>query len=235
MADELNLGLDMLRESPRPARRTGLSLDRVVTAAIELADADGLEAVSMSRVAERLGFTPMSLYRHVSGKEELLLRMFDRAAGDPPPLDGDGSWRAALERWSWALLTVVRRHPWVLDLPVARPPWTPAQLAWLDAALAALAGTGLSEDEKAAAALLLNNQVFSQARFDGDVAGAGAELAAYTTQLSALVDGDRFPALRRALDAGIFDGGPDDDADADFAFGLGLALDGIERLVARRA
>ncbi len=163
--------------------------------------------------------------------DELVLLMISRAAGEPDAY-ADGDWRERLERWSWDLLRRLRSHPWVLGLPLSRPPWAPAQLAWLDRGLAALAGTGLTEDEKASVVLLLNGHVFSQARFVVNL-GAPDDFDRHIEELTELIDAERFPALRRAVDAGIF-APSEDEADKDFAFGLERVLDGVERLVARR-
>ena len=95
----------------------GLNVDRVVAAAIELADEDGLAAVSMARVAERLGFTTMSLYRHVASKEELVWRMLDIALG-PAPEFATPDWRTGLERWAHEFRAVLLRHPWGIDIPI---------------------------------------------------------------------------------------------------------------------
>jgi AcrR family transcriptional regulator len=240
MEEELPPGLDALwgkRSAERP-RKQGLSRDRVVDAAIELADADGLDAVSMSRVAERLGFTTMSLYRHVRSKDELLVLMVDAAMGEPArPGAGDPlGWRPALDRWSRDLLALVRRHPWVLQVPLSRLVLGPSRIAWMETAFGALDGTGLSEAEKGMTVLLLNGLVFNEARFARELTGPGPEgegpAMDYPAVLSAVVDADRFPAVRRALEAGIFDG--DDPPDADFEFGLARVLDGIERLIDSR-
>jgi AcrR family transcriptional regulator len=232
MDDELIAGLDLLRERPAATRKRGLTVDRVVAAAVELADAEGIDAVSMSRVAERLGFTTMSLYRHVRGKDELVLLMVNAAAGAPPEYPEGTAWRERLELWSWELLARMRAHPWVLSLPISRPPWAPSQLAWLDRGLAALADTKLDEDEKASVVLLLNGHVFGQARFHVDL-GDPQSFDTYVEGLADLLDSARFPALRRAIDAGIF-APSEDDADTDFAFGLDRVLDGVERLVTQR-
>jgi len=116
-------------------------------------------------------------------------------------------------------------------VPLARLPFGPNRLAWLDRGLQALSQTALSEDEKAAVILLLNNYVFSEARATAELGettqqGGGPETAAAAdaSAVSALVDAERFPALRRALDAGIFDPSGSD-RDADFAFGLERILD----------
>jgi AcrR family transcriptional regulator len=224
-------------------RRHRLSAERIVGAAVELADAAGLEAVTMSRVAERLGVTTMALYRHLRSKDELVALMVEAASAIPPATDdrAPAGWRSALEGWSWDLLAMVRRHPWALEVPLARMPFGPNRLAWLERGLQAFAETSLGEDEKAALVLLVNNHVFSEARLSAELGHSRQEADAahdpppdHGTLLSALADRGRFPALRRALDAGIFDPSGSD-RDTDFAFGLERILDGIEHLVAQRA
>jgi AcrR family transcriptional regulator len=222
-------------EDRSAAARPSLSLDRIVAAGIDLADADGIGAVSMARVAERLGFTTMSLYRHVDSKEELLLLMMNAALGEPPNPDAPfAGWRDGLERWADELMDLLRRHPWGLRVPLS-PMIGRSQLAWFDYGLRALADTGLSEAEKAAVILLLNGYVFWQARLleeIGQPPPGGDAPARYSEMLKGLLDRERYPALHRALDARIFDDGsfPEDD----FRFGLERVLDGIERLVEAR-
>ena len=231
-------GLDLLwgrRDRPRRERRGGLSVERIVDAAIELADADGLEAVSMARVAERLGFTAMALYRHVSGKDELLVLMQDAAVGPPPPWDDSlGGWRPQLERWCTDLLDVFNRHPWWLHIPVSPPPPTPSQMAWLERGLRALEDTPLAEGDKAAIMLMLNGMVTWEARLTAELGraapGAADPQLVYAQVVTSLVDDERFPALRGSVESGIFE---DQGRDGDFAFGLELALDGVERLIER--
>jgi AcrR family transcriptional regulator len=238
MSEHLPAGLDVLwgrRERPVREPKRGLSVDRIVEAAIELADAEGLDAVSMSRVAERLGFTAMSLYRHVASKDELLVHMLDAALGPPPPLDPSvAGWRARLERWCTDMLAVLVRHPWWLKVPIGPPPPTPSSVAWMDRGLSAMEDTRLEEAEKAAIILMLNGLVFWEARLAGELGTGKPEtddpLAVFITVMSAAAE--RFPALGRAVEAGIFE---DDSRDTDFAFSLEIALDGVERLVTRRA
>jgi AcrR family transcriptional regulator len=228
-------GLELLWDMhERPARepKRGLSVDRIVEAAIELADADGLDAVSMSRVAERLGFTAMSLYRHVESKDDLLVLMQDAALGAPPPLDPPvRGWRARLERWCTDMLEVLNRHPWWLQVPVSPPPPTPSQIAWFDRGLAAMEDTRLEEAEKAAVILMLNGLVFWEARLNVELDQDEESLDVYVSVTSA-ADPERFPALHRAVAAGIFE---DQSRETDYAFSLEVALDGVERLLVTRA
>jgi AcrR family transcriptional regulator len=234
---ELPAGLDRLwgrRDRPRRERRGGLTVERIVESAIEIADADGLEAVSMARVAERLGFTAMALYRHVAGKDELLVLMQEAALGPPPPFaDGLEGWRPQLERWCTALLAVFNRHPWWLHVPISPPPPTPSQMAWLDYGLRALEDTPLEEGDKAAVMLMLNGLVTWEARLTAELGrhapGTPDPQAVYAQVARTLVEEERFPALARAVRAGIFE---DQSLETDFAFSIATALDGVERLIA---
>lgn len=201
----------------------GLSVDLAVSAAVEIADESGLGAVTMAAVAKRCGFTTMSLYRHVSGKDELVRRMLDRVLGAAPPLPA-GDWRAGLAFWSRALLEVLDRHPWGIDVPITGVLGTRAQLSWLDRGLEALAATPLDEGAKAEIVLLLNGYVFWAARLRFQVPEVALDV------IPASLDVGEFPALARAVAAGIFeDGGTEHDEE--FAFGLERVLDGVAALI----
>jgi AcrR family transcriptional regulator len=225
-------------KGPRPA----LSIGRIIEAATEVADAEGVGALSMARIASQVGFTTMSLYRYVAGKDELLMLMADAATGLPPDIADLGKdWRADLETWAWGLLDAYRRHPWVVQIPISGPPLGPNALALMDFCLQALSGTGLTEQEKASTVLLLAGFVRNEASLLRDLVQAeqaqlkatGGTPVAYGRQLDALIDERSHPALHRAVVSGIFD---DEDGygDADFAFGLARVLDGIEALVKSR-
>jgi AcrR family transcriptional regulator len=204
----------------------GLSVELIVQAAIEIADEDGFSAVTMAAVAKRCGFTTMSLYRHVASKDELVRRMLDTALGTAPRLE-PGGWRAGLAGWSRAMLEILDRHPWGIDVPITGILGTHAQLSWLDRALEAQAGTGLDDGSKAEIALLLNGYVFWAARLRFQVPQDDIEVIPMS------LDVEQYPSLARAVASGIFEDGstPEDD----FAFGLDRVLDGIEALIARRS
>jgi AcrR family transcriptional regulator len=232
---ELPPGLDRLWAPPAPKPTRGLSVDKVVAAAVELADAEGLDAVSMARVAKALGFTTMSLYRHVRSKEELLVLMMNRVMAMPPAQPYDG-WRAGLAAWAWDLLRMVRVHPWVLYVRISPPPATPSSVDLMERGLAPLADAPLAEEEKAQLILMINGYVFWQARLEAELAPGSGDpstdpLMAYITVMHTLVD-ERWPAVKRVVDAGVFDD-EEDTRDADFEFGLERILDGVEKLVRR--
>src|SRR3954454_22976476 len=114
--------LAALWQEPKPPRRNrGLSRDRIVAAAIELADADGLGALSMARLAERLGCGTMSLYRHVANKDELVTFMLSEALTPPPAPSVGSNWREALTPGASGLWDVFHEHPWVLQAASSGP------------------------------------------------------------------------------------------------------------------
>jgi AcrR family transcriptional regulator len=228
-----------LRERPSRGPKPGLSLERIVGAGIDVAVAEGIEAVSMSRVAKELGSSAMSLYRYVAAKDELLALMVDAALGPTTeaPAEGEG-WRAGLERWAWTYHDALRRHPWVLRLPISGPPVMPNQVRWLEDGLSALRDTGLSEPEKLSVILLVSGFVRNEATLAADIAAAAAAsgvqvMPAWAQLLERVTDAERFPALHAALGSEAF--ASDDEPDDEFVFGLERVLDGVEALVATRS
>jgi AcrR family transcriptional regulator len=231
----------------RPAARRGpkasLSAEEITRAAVAVADVEGLAAVSMARVAGELGCAPMALYRHVRSKEELLLLMADAAYEVPPAGLGEGEWRDRLSAWAHALLAMLRRHRWFSEIPISGPPMGPGSLVWLDRALAAMDDTGLDDDIKMGVVMGLLPLAHGQARLSAALeAGFAAHperfSRGYGATLGALVDPVRFPALSRAIAAGVFDdpssGGAeelDEELDEGFRFAVDCYLAGVAAVV----
>lgn len=216
---------------PQRGPKRELSIERIVDAAIEIADADGLTAVSMSSLAAKLGYTTMSLYRYVSAKDDLIVLMNDEGLGQPPdhdPIDDD--WRNGLRRWAGSVAATYARHPWLLDIPVDGTPITPNSLSWLDWGLRILAPARLSSTDAVAAVLMISGLARWQAIIDRAVAGGeqeDAELYVFTE----LLDAEHYPALVAALaDGGL----SDDEEDDPFRFALERALDGLAVVVGSR-
>lgn len=227
--------------APDRGARVGLSLERIVQAAIQLADDEGLGAVSMKRVAESLGFTTMSLYRYVSSKDDLVLLMHDRAWTPPSGLETpQGGWRDSLARWTREQYVIIRRHPWLEQVRHIDRAGTPSQITWMDLGLRTLAGTTLVEKHKIELLLLLSGYVFAQARAAataGDaerlgLAAPGRASEAFAEVLRALVDAERFPALHASVEGGGFS---DDGPFPDFELGLDVIMDGVDALMLRSA
>jgi AcrR family transcriptional regulator len=225
MSDPLPRVLETLWHEPSTPRRSrGLTRERIVTAAVDLADADGLGALSMARLAERLGCGTMSLYRHVANKEELVMFMLSTAPGPPPAPNSPADWRGGLTDWAGGLWDIYHRHPWVLAAAAAGPPADPGQLAWLNAGLAALGATGLTERDKLAAVMAVLHFVRGAAALH--IEAVQVDGPGYAVLLRRFVDAERFPALAAALEAGVFDNA-DDGHLADFHSGLRQLLDGV--------
>jgi AcrR family transcriptional regulator len=148
-------------EAARTPRGQPPIRERIVAAAITVADAEGLAALSMRRLAAELGAAPMSLYRHVADKDELLLTMMDTVfAANPLPDPGTGGWREQLEalcRLQWAMY---RRHPWLAQaVSFTRPMLAPNAMAHTEWAMRALDGHGLDIEAQLLASVMLANYV----------------------------------------------------------------------------
>ncbi|MFD9814770.1 TetR/AcrR family transcriptional regulator [Streptomyces sp. NPDC059080] len=226
------------RERPSRGPKPALSPERIARTAIGLADAGGLTAVSMQRIAGELNFTKMSLYRYVPGKTELVALMIDTAMGAPPdaPEGADGAWRPALRAWAAALSAVFHRHPWLLEAAVGARVMGPHELSWAERAVSALTDTGLTGGEQLDAVVLLTGHVRGIAQVAAAM-GAGSERASapeevLSAALNELLVGrsDRFPALTSALASGATGR-----ANQALEFGLERILDGLEALIGRRA
>jgi AcrR family transcriptional regulator len=208
-----------------------LTLDRIVVAAIGIADREGIAALSMSRLAQEVGSAPMSLYRHVANKDELLVFMQDAAPGPPPELPS--GWRQGLAAWGTALRDVYLAHPWILQVIAGRPPLEPGQLAWLDRALSALDGIGLPIRDKYDVVATVLNFVRGDAHLIAVLLNGKADpMPEYGAVVAGLVTADRFPALAPAIAEGLFELDPaDTNGTRTFRFGLERVLDGCQQII----
>jgi AcrR family transcriptional regulator len=229
------------REAPRRGPKATLTVDEIVRAAVAVADADGLAAVSMAKVAAELGNSTMALYRHVRSKDELLMLMGDAAVAAPPDVS-DMDWRTGLTTWALAILDTLKAHSWFAQLPVNGPPVGPNNLAWFDSALQALTDTPLAELEKVGVVQNLITFVHGEMRLGRDLQRSYDETPekfgpSYGAVLAELIDPVRFPALSRVVASGVFSGPEmvDQDLGEDFRFGLSLFLDGVEAHMQRRS
>lgn len=241
-SDDLKRSVDLLWGRARPGRRgpkAQLSLERIVQAAIAVADAEGLAAVSMQRVASELGYTTMSLYNHVPNKELLLEAMADAAAGQPSA-DASDDWRAGVFAWARDVARAYGAHPWLLRLQFDHPPLGPNQLAWLERLLQCMTAGGLTGHEAMAASMYTISAVRGMIQALQDMQRSPAYAtdprraeAEYFKMLASLAAPARFPALARV----VADPGPEPaprELPPEIEFGLERLLDGIEAHVRRR-
>ncbi|MFI6894539.1 TetR/AcrR family transcriptional regulator [Streptomyces sp. NPDC050256] len=233
-----------LRARPVKGPKPGLSLGRIVDAAVAVAASEGLGAVSMGRVAKDLGASTMSLYRYVAAKDELYVLMQEAAMGPPPPLpalEEKAGWREALSQWAGAMRRVYHANLWMLRIPIAGPPASPNSVAWWEQGLQALAGAGLDAGEEISVILLVSGFVRNEAMLMGDLdaaveaRGVSEEevMEGYARTLGRLVDPVRHPALSRLMATeGMWS---PDAPDHEFTFGLERVLDGVGVLIGSRA
>lgn len=215
-----------------------LSVAAIVEAAVAVADAEGLDALSMRRVAADLGVGTMSLYRYVPGKEELLDLMLESVSQIPDDATLGDVWRPAMEamgRGMWRLYTT---HRWLPLVDQTRPLLGPNMLRGIEVAVAALGGLGLTAQEQVGIISAVDSFAQTAARTTNSAAVA-EELTGVSNEefwkaqepiLIAAMETGRFPNMA-ALGEDAFDMS----GEAFFEFGLQLLLDGFGVLVERRA
>jgi AcrR family transcriptional regulator len=219
-----------------------LTRERIVRAAVEIADAEGIGALAMRRIAAELGAATMSLYRHVADKDQLVLLMMDQVMVDNPlPEALPPGWRAGLETIARTQWQIYRRHPWLaVVMSFTRPVPSPAAAIHTERSMAALAGLGLGMEQIAQAAVTLAGYVCglavnfeSEAAAERDSGLSSDEWLAMTEgegDLGALVEAGEFPMFTALAE------GPEIDLSLDglFEFGLARMLDGVGLLIAGR-
>jgi AcrR family transcriptional regulator len=233
------------RKPPSRGPKPGLTVDRIVRAAIEIADAEGLAAMSIRRVADALGTGTMTLYRYIPGKAELIDLMLDTVHGELAYVtdrESRGRWREGLEQVARELRVLYQRHPWLLQVATSRPPLGPNSIAKYDGELRTIDGIGLTDIEMDAVVTLITGYVHGAVR--------GAVEAAQAVQHTGMTDSEWWQAHEPLL-AKIFDpeaypvaarvgtaAGQEHDAaynpEHAFEFGLTRILDGIDTLLTNR-
>jgi AcrR family transcriptional regulator len=215
-------------EPNRPSRgpRPSLSISAIAEATMLIADADGLAAVSMQRVAEALGVTKMALYRYVAGKAQLLAVTIEAAVGERPDLGGAGpGWRSRIEEWARLLRETWQRHPWLPDVTVGDRVMGPREVAWIECPVAVLAEAGLTGPQQMDAVLLLcahvrNTLTASASGTQPWTPGRGSgSLRAQLVEREA-----DYAAVLAATRSGA-------SPDNGWRFGLDLVLDGLDVLI----
>jgi AcrR family transcriptional regulator len=216
------------------------SVDAVVVAAIAIADADGIGALTMRAVANRLGLTPMATYTYVPGKAELIDLMLDTVYREMSRTDStDRPWRDRVTMIAAENRALLALHPWVAYLPTTRPPLGPGLAAKYDHELRAFDGLGLGDVEMDAALTFVLGFVTSVARIAIDTDRAASESAMTDQQwwervapmLEQVFDADCYPLAARV---GAVAGQAHDaaySADHAYEFGLARVLDGLARLI----
>ncbi len=217
----------MARLDNRP-KRSRLTRERVLKAAVQLADRDGIEAVSMRRLGTELGIEAMSLYTHVRGKEDLLDGMIELVIGEIPIHRAADDWKASLRTTILGARSVVLRHPWAPRIIETRNDPGPSGLRYYDAVMGILREGGFSLEMTHHAIHLFGSRLLG---FTQDLFDDSPDVSPEAMQAMAAAVADSHPyvaemAMGVSHDGGL--GGCDDDVE--YAFGLDLILDGLERL-----
>ncbi|MYR85241.1 TetR family transcriptional regulator [Streptomyces sp. SID685] len=218
---------------PTLSQRPVLTHARIVAAALRVADTDGLDAVSMRRLATELGVSAMTCYRYVSGKEDIIELMLDKVRAEMLLERPGGTWHEVLRDSALRFRQVVLRHPWMTEVPgrILFAP-TPAHLALVEQQFTALDGLGLTMEQMADVAGAIT--AYARARTHDEITRArlrapegwtsgGEAREANLARLSFLLEAGDYPLYQRY----VRQTSPHEDEDARFTFGLDCLLDGI--------
>jgi AcrR family transcriptional regulator len=211
--------------------RVPLSRERVLRAAVALADQAGVDALSMRRLAQELGVVPMALYKHVASKDELLDGMVDVVVGEIDPPASGTDWKTAIRRRVLSARGALLRHPWASQILESRTDPTPAVLEYMDSMIGMFRAGGFSIDLTHHAMHAMGSRLlgFSQELYDDSV-DLDPEATAVMLQRMA----GKFPHITELVmaitheEASVVGQGCDDQFE--FEFALDLMLDGLDRL-----
>ncbi len=197
-----------LAAAPQRGPKRELTLERIVEAAIEIADAEGLAAVTMQRVARAFEFSTMALYRYVATKDELHRLMLDTALARDAPAFAAGDWRTGLGAFLRELVEGYRRHPWALDIPLASDiHLMPGQIAAADRGLRVMRELAVPAETKLAVLILLSAFARGHAAVEREVL-AGTTIGPETRSLlEEAVTPARFPDVAPLISDGVYLGG----------------------------
>ncbi|MDP4505843.1 TetR/AcrR family transcriptional regulator [Nonomuraea turcica] len=211
--------------------RPSLSRQRVIEAAVAVADERGVAAVSMRNVAERLGVEAMSLYHHVANKDAILDGIVDAVFGEIELPEPDLDWRTAMRRRATSARDTLSRHSWALGLMESRRNTGPATLRHHDAVIGNLRAAGFSIIDAVHAVSVIDSYVYGFTLQEQQLPfAASEELKDAASELVRRMPADQYPHLREtAVEQASR---PDDTYADEFAFGFELILHGLERLLA---
>ena len=207
--------------------RTPLSRERVLRTAIALADAGGVEALSMRKLAGELGVEAMSLYHHVAGKDEILNGIVDIVLAEIELPAGGAGWKETIRRSAISAHDAFTRHPWACSLVLTRSGPSPARLRYMDALLASLREGGFPPGLVYHGYHALDSHIMGFTLWQGNFP-ASEDLAALAADFLRDFPADDYPDLAEHIEQHVADSGHG--GESDFEFVLDLILDGLELL-----
>jgi AcrR family transcriptional regulator len=221
----------MTHTDPSAEPRLPLTRERVLAAAVALADRGGIGSLSMRKLAQELGVEAMSLYHHVANKDDILDGLVDVVFGEIDLPTGEEGWRPAMRRRAISAREALRRHPWATGLMESRPTPGAANLRHHDAVLGVLRGAGFSVELAAHAYSLLDSYIYGFALQEASLPFHTPEEAAQVAQaIMAEFPASEYPHLTEIAVDHVLQ--PGYDYGNEYLFGLDLILDGLERALA---
>jgi AcrR family transcriptional regulator len=222
------------RADPNAAPRTPLSRQRVLGAAVALADRGGVGSLSMRKLAQELGVEAMSLYHHVANKDDILDGIVDVVFGEIELPSGQADWKAAMRGRAISAREALRRHPWATALMESRSTPGPANMRHHDAVLGILRSAGFSVELAAHAYSLLDAYIYGFALQETSLPFHTPEETAEVAQMiMAEFPADQYPHLAEIAVEHVLR--PGYDYGDEYAFGLDLILDGLDRALGSAA
>jgi AcrR family transcriptional regulator len=208
--------------------RLPLSRDRILQAALELADTAGIEAVTMRRLGQELGFEAMSLYNHVANKDEVLDGIVDLVLAESEPPSPTGPWDAAVRSSAASVHAAFRRHPWACALLMSPERVRPARLRYMDLLLGRLREAGFSAETTYHAYHVLDGHIFGFSLWETSHTYTSDEVSKFVQRFAEFIPADTYPYLHEHAQQ-HFNDGPHREVSA-FEFGLDLIVDGLKQI-----
>ncbi len=208
--------------------RLPLSRDRILRAALALADEGGIDALTMRKLGQVLGFEAMSLYNHVANKDDVLDGILDLVLGETEPPATAGDWEAAVRASAISVHDALRRHPWASGLLMSPGRLRPARLRYMDSLLGRLREAGFSAETTYHAYHVLDGHIFGFSLWEGSHSYSAEEASEMAAVFERSITAEDYPYLREHGEQ-HFAAGPHREVSA-FEFGLDLILDGLRKI-----
>jgi AcrR family transcriptional regulator len=208
--------------------RLPLTRERILRAALELADESGIEALTMRKLGQALGFEAMSLYNHVANKDDVLDGILDLVLDETEPPSLDEEWDAAVRRSAISVHDALRRHTWAAGLLMSPGRVRPARLRYMDALLGRLRQAGFSAETTYTTYHVLDGHIFGFSLWETSHTYTPEQAASLAARFAREIVADEYPYLHEHAQQ-HFDEGPHREVAA-FEFGLDLILDGLKRV-----
>lgn len=208
--------------------RVPLSRERVLRAAIALADSSGIEALTMRRLGRELGVEAMSLYNHVANKEDILFGMAELVFGQVVLPSSESDWKTALRTSAISAYETLRRHPWAHGITMSPSRTSQPRLLWMEAVLRTLRECGFSAEQSCHAYHALDSHITGFTLWQATLPATGQELRRMAESFLPRIPIAEYPYVVEHIQQHLVPPRPEDKGT--FAFGLDLILDGLERM-----